>query len=120
MASKDYSKFISAKPEYNRKTLLKQVPFEYHLITKIFMKLNADIVTEHREKWDHEIHLEEGKKTPFVRNYKPLLDQKTAAMKKYIDKHLGKSFIWPSSLAAASLILLVRKLGGDLRFYIDY
>ena len=60
------------------------------------------------------------KKAPFVRNYKSLSDQETAAMKKYIDEHLGKGFIRPSSSAAASPILLVRKPGGGLRFCIDY
>ena len=55
-----------------------------------------------------------------MRNYKPLLDQKTSAMKKYIDKHLGKSFIWSSLSAAVSLILLVQKLGGGFRFCIKY
>ena len=55
-----------------------------------------------------------------MKNYKPLSDQETAAMKKYIDEHLGKGFIRPSSLATASLILLVRKPGGGLRFCIDY
>ena len=59
-------------------------------------------------------------KTLFVRNYKPLLDQETAAMKKYIDEHLEKGFIWPSLSAAASPILLVQKPGGRLRFCIDY
>ena len=57
------------------------------------MKSNADIVAEHRDQWDHKIHLEEGQKAPFVRNYKPLSDQETSAMKKYIDEHLKKGFI---------------------------
>ena len=93
MASKDYIKFMSAKLEYSRKNLLKQVLFKYHLIIEVFMKSNADIVAEHREKCDHKIHLKEGKKAPFVRNYKPFLDQKTAAIKKYIDEHFGKGLI---------------------------
>ena len=41
-------------------------------------------------------------------------------MKKYIDEHLGKGFIWPSLSAAASPILLVQKPRGGLRFCIDY
>ena len=60
------------------------------------------------------------KKAPFVRNYKSLSDQETAAMKKYIDEHLGKGFIRPSLSAAASPILLVQKPSGGLRFCIDY
>ena len=41
-------------------------------------------------------------------------------MKKDIDKHLGKSFIWPSSSAAASSILLVRKPRRGFCFCINY
>ena len=48
------------------------------------------------------------------------LDEKTTAMKKYIDKHLGKDFIWSSSSAAALPILLIKKLRGGLQFCIDY
>ena len=106
-AQKDYSKFMNTKPEYTKEDLLKQVSLEYHSIIDVFMKSNANIVAKHRAKWNHKIHLEKGKKAPFVRNYKPLFDQETAAIKKYIDKHLGKSFIRPSSSTAASSILLV-------------
>ena len=120
VAEEDYGKFMKNKPKYSKEDLLKRVSSEYHSIIEVFMKSNADIVAEHRAEWDHEIHLEKGKKAPFVRNYKPLSDQETAAMEKYIDKHLGKGFIRPSLSAAASLILLVRKPGGGLRFYIDY
>ena len=119
VANKDFNKFMSAKPEYSKEDLLKRVPSEYYSIIKVFMKSNADIVAKHRAKWDHEIYLEE-KKTPYVRNYKPLTDQKTAAMKKYIDKHLGKKFIRPSLSAATSPILLVKKPDKGLCFCIDY
>ena len=120
VAEEDYSKFMKTKPEYTREDLLKRVPSEYHSIIEIFMKSNADVVAKHQEEWDHEIHLEEGKKAPFVQNYKPFSEQETSAMKKYIDEHLGKGFIWPSLSAAASPILLVRKPGGGLWFCIDY
>ena len=93
VAHKDYDKFMSAKPEYTKKALMKQVSKKYYSIIEVFMKSNANKVAEYQAKWDHEIHLEKSKKTPFVQNYKPLLDQKTSAMKKYIDKHLEKSFI---------------------------
>ena len=111
---------MKTKPEYTREDLPKWVLLEYHSIIEVFIKFNADIVAEQQDQWDHKIHLEEGKKALFVRNYRPLSDQKTAAMKKYIDKHLGKDFIRPSSSVAASPILLVRKPGGGLHFYIDY
>ena len=47
-------------------------------------------------------------------------EQETDAMKKYIDKHLGKSFIRLSLSAAAAPVLLIRKPGGELRFCVDY
>ena len=57
------------------------------------MKFNTDIVAKHKKQWDHKIHLKKSKKTLFVQNYKLLLDQKTAAIKKYIDEYLRKDFI---------------------------
>ena len=62
MASKNYSKFMSAKLKYNKEDLLNQVLFEYHSIIEVFMKSNVDIVAEHKKKWDYKIHLKEGKK----------------------------------------------------------
>ena len=47
-------------------------------------------------------------------------EQEMEAVKKYIDEHLGKSFIRPSSSSAAAPVLLVRKPGGGLRFCVDY
>ena len=47
MASKDFDKFLSAKSEYTKKDLLKQIPPEYHLIIDVFMKFNANIVAKH-------------------------------------------------------------------------
>ena len=84
---------MSAKLEYSRENLLKQVSPKYHSIIKIFMKSDIDIIAKHKEHWDHKIHLKKGKKALFICNYKPLSAQEIAAMKKYIDKHLGKDFI---------------------------
>ena len=41
-------------------------------------------------------------------------------IKKYIDKHLDKGFIYPSISLAAAPILLTKKLGGGIQFYINY
>ena len=51
--------------------------------------------------------LEKKQKRIFVQNYKLFLYQETAAIKKYIDEHLKKSFIWLNLSAAALPILLV-------------
>ena len=95
------------------------MPKEYYLEIKVFMKQDANILSNHRLE-DHEIELLEGKQAPFMRNYKPLLEQKTEAMKKYIDKHLEKDFIRHSLSAAVAPVLLMRKPGGGLRFCMDY
>ena len=65
---------MNTKSEYTKENLLKRVASEYHLIIDVFMGLNANIMTEHQANWDHKIHLEEGQKALFVRNYKPFLD----------------------------------------------
>ena len=93
MVDNNYTKFISAKLEYSIKKLLKQVSPEYYSIIEVFIKSNVDIVAEHKEKWYHKIHFEKSKKALFVHNYKTLSDQKTAAIKKYINEHLDKGFI---------------------------
>ena len=41
-------------------------------------------------------------------------------IKKYINKHLNKGFIHPSISLAATPILLTKKLGGGIQFYINY
>ena len=119
VVQKNYEKFMKGKPEYTRKKLLKKVPKEYHSVIDVFMKCEADMLPEHQDK-DHSIQLEEGKNPPFVQNYKPFSDQENNTMIKYIQKHLSKEFIRPSSSAAAVLVLLVRKLGKGLQFCVDY
>ena len=42
------------------------------------------------------------------------------AVKKYVDEHLAKGVIRPSTSAAASPVILVKKPGGGLRLYVDY
>jgi hypothetical protein len=49
-----------------------------------------------------------------------MLPKELATTKKYLDKHLKKGFIRPLSSLVAAPVLLVRKPGGGLRFYVDY
>jgi len=56
---------------------------------------------------------------PYKRPYLILKD-KLLVIKKYINKHLNKGFIRPSMLLAAAPIFLAKKLGGSIRFYINY
>ena len=41
-------------------------------------------------------------------------------VKKYINEHLDKGFIYPSISLAAVPILLAKKPGGGIQFYINY
>ena len=41
-------------------------------------------------------------------------------IKKYINKHLDKGFIYPSISSVATPILLTKKLGGGIQFCINY
>ena len=92
---------------------------EYYLEIKVFINQDADILPNHIPK-NHKIKLFESKKVLFIQNYKPLLEQKTDAMKKYINKYFIKSFIRLNLSAIAAPVLLVRKQDDRLKFYIDY
>ena len=54
-------------------------------------------------------------KRPYLMSKNKLL-----VIKKYINKHLNKGFIYPSISLAAAPILLAKKPGGGIRFYINY
>ena len=41
-------------------------------------------------------------------------------VKKYVNKHFNKKFIYFSMFLMAASILLTKKLGGGIRFYINY
>ena len=56
----------------------------------------------------------------FYKKPYPISKDKLLVIKKYINKHLNKGFIYPSIFLAAALILLTKKLGGGIQFYINY
>ena len=45
---------------------------------------------------------------------------KLLVIKKYINKYLNKGFIYSNISLAATPILLAKKLGGGIRFCVDY
>ena len=45
---------------------------------------------------------------------------KLLIIKKYINKHFNKGFIYFSISLAAAPILFIKKLGGGIQFYINY
>src|SRR6266566_5310785 len=56
---------------------------------------------------------------PYKRPYLISKD-KLLVIKKYINEHLNKGFISSSLLPIAAPILLTKKLGGGIQFYINY
>ena len=56
----------------------------------------------------------------FYKRFYLISKDKLLVVKKYINKHLNKGFIYLSISLAATPILLAKKLGGGIRFYIDY
>ena len=114
-----FDKFMKGKPSYTYKELIKKVLKEYYLEINVFLKQSTDILPDHRDE-NHKIELLKGKQTVFIWNYQLLSEQETDVMKKYIDKHLRKSFMRLSLLAMAALVLLAKKLESRLRFCIDY
>jgi hypothetical protein len=49
-----------------------------------------------------------------------MLQQELLVLKKYLNENLKKGFISPSTSTVGSPILFIKKLGGGLRFYVDY
>jgi hypothetical protein len=49
-----------------------------------------------------------------------IFKDKLLIIKKYINKYFNKGFIYPSISLIATPILLIKKLGGGIQFYINY
>ena len=56
----------------------------------------------------------------FYKRLYPIFKDKLLVIKKYINKHLNKGFIHPNISLVAAPILLTKKLGGGIQFYINY
>lgn len=115
----DHEKFMRPKQSYSIEDLKRKVPEIYHSEIEVFNQAKADELPPHRKE-DHEINLTPGSEPPFIKSYKPMSEQELAAAKKYLDEHLEKGFIRPSSSKAAAPVLFVRKPSGGLRFCVDY
>ena len=106
----------TAKAPTNPKTV---VPEEYHKFLDIFSKKASDTLSPH-SKYNHQIRLLEGYKdygnSPFSKMSKPKLQ----FVKKFLEEHLKKSLIKASSAFCFSQIMLAAKLGGSIRFYVNY
>ena len=94
------------------------VPSEYHEYLSVFSEEEARTLPPRRYV-DHAIPIVKGGKLPFGRIYL-MSDQDLKELKQWIEDNLSKSFIYTSTLSAASLFIIVRKSGSSPRVYVDY
>jgi len=57
---------------------------------------------------------------PLYKRPYPILKDKLLVIKKYINKHVNKGFIYPSISPVAAPILLAKKPRGNIQFCINY
>ena len=57
---------------------------------------------------------------PLYKRLYLIFKDKLLIIKKYINKYFNKGFIYFNISLAAAPILLAKKLGGGIRFYINY
>ena len=104
--------FLKDKKSLSKEDILKKLPSEYHNFIEVFLLKEADKLPPHRS-FDHKIELKSGENSPCLRNC-PISAKKLEVVKKFLDEHLQKEFIHPSSSSAAAPMLLARKPGGGI------
>ena len=112
----DVAKALEDKPPPpDPKTLL---PPEFHEFLDVFSRQAADTLPPHRP-YDHRIDLHPGKEHGYGPLYSMSRDE-LKVLKKYLDDHLRKGFIRPSSSPYSSPVIFARKPSGGLRLCVDY
>lgn len=106
---------LDGKPQINPLTKL---PPEYHDYVNAFSVAESDKLPPYRS-YDHKIQLEPGKIPDHGLIYGMSRDE-LLVLKKYLEDNLRKGFIRTSTSSATSLVLFVTKLGGGLRFCVNY
>ena len=95
------------------------VPEEYHDFLDVFSKQEADKLPPHRA-YDHSIELLDGAEAPSRAPLYHMSEQELELIKNYLEEHLKKGFIKPSSAPFASSVLFAKKPDGGLRFCVDF
>jgi hypothetical protein len=110
---------VNDKVELTEEQVLeKKVPKEYHDFADIFSAGEAEILPPHRS-YDHRIDTIDNQEPPFGKIYN-MSTNELEALKSYIDKMLGKGFMWSSNSPAGAPVLFVKKKNGMLRLCINY
>ena len=94
------------------------LPTEYADYKGVFSEKKAELLPNHNA---HQLHidLEPGKLPPYGPLYN-LSEQELQVLREYIDTHLKRGWIRPSTSSAGAPILFVKKKDGGLRLCVDY
>jgi hypothetical protein len=115
-ASEDKNQLGGADSE--EQEIKEQLPERYHKFADVFSKAKSDKLPE-RKDYDHRIELEKEVELGYCPLYCMSAEELQAA-KDYIVKNLDKGFIVLSNALFTLPILIAKKLGGGLRFCINY
>ncbi|EED14572.1 retrotransposon polyprotein, putative [Talaromyces stipitatus ATCC 10500] len=96
----------------------KQLPRQYWEFVDVFQKSKSDELPPPKP-YDHKIELVKEQELGYSPIYR-LGREELEAAKEYIIDNLNKGFIVASQAPFASPILMAKKLGGGLRFCVDY
>ncbi len=119
ISSNDHAKFLKTKSEYIVDQLKDKIFKKYHEKIEIFVRKNANKLTEHRKE-NHEINLKSKSETFYVRNYRFMSKSKLETIRHYLNEHLAKNFIKFNTSKASISVLIARKSDDDLRIYVNY
>ena len=108
-------KTLNPKPKSD---LAIKLPEYYKDYLDVFDRKKSDKLPLYRP-FDYKIPLQEGKEPPYSPLYSMFRDE-LQVVRNYLKENLQKGFIRASNSQASSPVLLIRKPGGGLRFYIDY
>ena len=98
------------------------VLIEYHDFLDVFSKDISDTLRPYG-KYNHKIELLKDKDLASDLGHSAFQGMSTLQLefvKKFLEEHLKKGFIKASSAPCSSPILLAKKLGGGIRFCVDY
>jgi hypothetical protein len=118
ITEEDFDISMKGKEPLSMEDIKKKLPKEYHDFVDVFLPQEADELPPHRP-FDHKIELKPGTEPPYQRG-RPMSPRELDVVKKYLDEHLTKGFIRPSTSSAAAPVLLAKKPGGGIRVCVDY
>ena len=113
------AKCMWIRPEVSTSIAAPRLPSEYEEFEELFKEKPAESALPKHHPWDHEILLEEGKQPTYGPLYS-MSEKELLAIREYLQKHLEKGHIRPSTSPAGYPVLFVPKKDGGLRFCVDY